>query len=123
MDEKEKQIILYYLNNLSLSALSRGKENTLFAWLERESEDLLGRNLEQEWDLRGRAHKLIVDEDGDEMYVLPEHGSNEEEEKKAPRNMKTLRGILAGQPIADIAHEGYDKSMDALFAAFGIEPD
>ncbi|MCL2523075.1 MAG: ATP-binding protein [Betaproteobacteria bacterium] len=123
MDEKEKQVILYYLNNLSKSSLPGSKEDDLLTWVEWVSQDLLGRNLEKEWDLRGRAYKLVVDEDGREMYVSPDHGSDEEEAKKLPRDMKTLRGIFAGQAIVDITREGYDKSMDALFAAFGIEPD
>ena len=118
MDKREKQVVLYYLNNLSQKSFYKNKEEAILSWIGEVSEDLFGMDLDSQWDTSGvkrmlRLHKRRAAGD------VPDA----EEENRLSRDLKTVRGILAKQPIVNITARGYDKGMDTLLDVFKIAPD
>jgi len=97
--KKQKEIALYYLNNILKRSLSAQQKKDLMDWVEPNANDLFGREIAGEYD------------------------DEEKKSRKIPRNMKALRTILARQNIADITRRGYDKNIDAIFDVFKITSD
>jgi len=115
MDKKEKQVVLYYLNNLSRKSFSKNKEDEILSWVESNAEDLFGIDLGDKWQKRGRR-KYIRSRASQFKLV-------EDEKDYLERSMKTLRDILAGEKISDITAQGYDKGMEVVFNTFKIASD
>ena len=122
MNLKEKQVVLYYLNNLSKRSLSSKHENYVFDWVERNSEDLFDMDLADRWSKHGRK-KYVRQKTASRRKAAscPGMGDDFDEKKWLARNMTTLRDILAEQEIHDITEKYHDKNMEILFDAFRIE--
>jgi hypothetical protein len=56
MDKREKQVVLYYLNNLSQKSFYKDKEEAILSWIGDTSEDLFGIDLDSQWDASGAKH-------------------------------------------------------------------
>ncbi|MCL1825779.1 MAG: ATP-binding protein [Betaproteobacteria bacterium] len=115
MDEKEKQVVFYYLNNLVQKSFSKRKEGDILSWVENNSEDLFGIELECKWDKHGRKkYRLSLNH---------EDFAECDEEQMFARDMGTIRAILSGHKIKNIAAKAYDKGIDTIFDVFEIASD
>jgi len=122
MDEKEKQVVLYYLNNLCRKSLSSKKDIEILLWVENNAEDLFGIvDIEDKWDKHGlgKYSRDSVRPDSENS----ENSTAEDVKQKLARNLRTIREILAEQEIVDIAAKGYDNAIDTIFETFSIAPD
>jgi len=116
MDKKVKQVVFYYLNNLSKKPHSMQQEDRILGWVEENAKDLFGIELEEKWNKHGcrKFHR---------GHALPDFDDIEDGKDLLSRSMRTLRDILALQRIVDVSVKGYDKSIDAIFDAFKIAPN
>ncbi len=102
ISRKERQVSLYYLNNLASKPMPSDMERRMFDALDDYSMDLFG--METEESRRSAA------KDGGDGTV-----------KTIPRDRKGLRAAIQRLKIADIAAPGYDADLDVIFKAFNIE--
>ena len=121
MDNREKQVVLYYLNNLSQKSFyKKQEEDAMLSWVEKFSDDLLGIHLEKspqgQWEVSIPEPLRPIHRVGDLVVSV-------EQKNLLPRSMKTVRDMLAKQPITDITVRGYDTDTDTLFDVFKIAPD
>jgi SpoVK/Ycf46/Vps4 family AAA+-type ATPase len=123
MDTKEKQVALYYLNNLSKKSSSKKKEEAMLSWVELNSEDLFDIDLSYKWSRHGSKRYLPRSVTSRRMLISYLTSEDTPDEKNLlNRSMMTLRSLLAEQDIVDISAKGYDKRMDTLFDVFKIDP-
>ncbi|MDR0706003.1 MAG: ATP-binding protein [Planctomycetaceae bacterium] len=113
-DKKEKNIVLYYLNNLVKQNLPQKKEEELLQWVEEHSKDLFSIDLANKWGThtyrtRGRVRHYSSNSD-DEAPEL-EH------------NIQTIRHLLLGKKIIPVHACGFDKKIDLLFDVFDVKTD
>jgi len=113
--KKEKQMALYYLNNIVNSPVSKRLEEKILSWVESNAKSLFGIDLENAWDSDGRekyrhGHKYTG-------YMKYER---ENDRKKLIRSIKTIRSILSHHNIVDIAVRGYDRFIDTIFDVFKV---
>ncbi|MDR2642556.1 MAG: ATP-binding protein [Planctomycetaceae bacterium] len=112
-DKKEKNIVLYYLNNLVKKNLPQKKEEELLRWVEEYSKDLFSIDLADKWGthvhrFRGGVH----------------YSSNSDDESpELEHNIQTIRHLLSSEKIIPIHVSGFDKKIDLLFDVFDVKTD
>jgi len=93
---KERQVSLYYLNNLMSKPMPIRLEESIINTLEAYSKDLFGMDMEES----GSSCKRPV--------------------AKMPSDKKTLREVIKRRKIVDIAATGYDGTLDTVFKMLKI---
>lgn len=97
----EKDIVLYYLNNLLKQSFFGDVERQLCDWFEEIAPELLGLDIESFWEDR-----------------RPWRRESEPDERAAPRSYKTMRTFLEDQP-GRLTHS---REVSAMIEAFHISP-
>ena len=104
MNQKtEKDIALYYLNNLLKRPMYGELEDKLCRWFEENSCELIGKDLEDIWESRRRGRRW----------------AHEDDEQLMPRDCKTIRMLLNGKTgrLPDMPE------VSAIAKAFHLSPE
>lgn len=100
----EREMVLYYLNNLLNARMFREMENRICDWFEENAKSLIGYEVEDFWGARHRHHWRT---------------KGEEKSPEPPRNAATIRSFLKGkQGKYTIAPE-----IKAVIHAFQLAPE
>ena len=82
MNQKtEKDIVLYYLNNLLKRPMYGEFEDHICDWFEKNSRELIGKDIEDFWESKSRFRRR----------------RSEEDEPSLPRDSKTIQTLLGGR--------------------------
>ena len=98
MKKSERDIVLYYLNNLLKHPLFGDTEDRVCRWFETHSQQLIGKDIEDSW----------------EKPKFRKEGSD-----KLIRNVKTIRKLLDGKP----GHLAHSVEAAAVMKAFHFSPE
>jgi len=111
--KKEKQVTLYYINNLlSRPGLRESTETELFEWVGPRAKELFGMNLAEpeRWSRRYRN----MDEAQKRKTARG---------KTLPCSVKAIRAAIAEAGLVNINARGYDKTFDMLADVLKITPE
>ena len=98
----EREIVLRYLNNIVKHSLDGELEDRVCNWFETNSRQLIGRDIEEDWESRRKRWRL-----------------GQEEKKPLPRCCQTIRELLKGNP----GRLPVTPEVSAIINAFHLAPE
>ncbi len=106
----KENVVLFYLNNVAMNDNSGRTTRSILRFSEENTYELFGFQINDYWQeepgFRFRARRTEPD---------PEN------EKRPPRNLTTIRGLLKKQKIKPVDVIGRDKSVDAVMKCFDLD--
>lgn len=102
MQTRDKEIVIYYLSNLLRNVTSDELEKKLCAWFENNSKELIGYDIEDQWERRSRYYS---------------HRNLENEEALLPQSTETIKNVFLQGQVGRLHKR---RKTDAIMSVFQL---